>query len=674
MKHVWDQECVPKSLVLCVFVMIYKNKGSRDDPGNYRAIGLLNHSYKILSVCILNRLIKETDWFLSEWQAGFRKDRGCRDNILLLRVIYDQYIKGNKKCVITFIDFAAAFDSVSHRYIDAALRDARASRKTRAMFRTIYEAAAGAARLRGTDGKFTLSKKFNIARGVIQGDIISPIFFIIALDQLVQNHDLGGKGVSAGHIKEIRVLGYADDASMCDEAVNGMTTRLTNFANAAQKEADMKVKLAKTFSQHVQPLQIIGKITDEEVEQRMRQYKHACEFVKAGCTQRFKTKTGMKIHSCNCNYNYGLTDEKWEVEKIIDVFGKSTRKLFMVKWKDKPGEDSWQKEHSLLQDGCYPSIKAFWNESGKNPASDYYPDPDGEPETRCWMCGWKSTAKNKKLGLTTHIRKKKHQWHKRRANLTERKDIKREKLEALQQTMPKVKWGNEEVNNSLQFLYLGSIFQTDGDIAPDVQDKCSRAKIRAGTLRHIWAAPLSLDLKLRLYISACCSILVYGSESWILNAKTCRTINGTNAFMLSHITGKTKREEATMDTTTFDIIAWIRARRLRWVGHIMRMDKNSNNEPRQIKETLKVIFENRQDGDILMDVHESTWSALQKAAADKDSWRARVRILKNKARATTKKKRTKTSSRHHTRNRASAIHFPHQAKEEKHKEDQEAEQ
>ena len=127
----------------------------------------------------------------------------------------------------------------------------------------------------------------------------------------------------------------------------------------------------------------------------------------------------MKIHSCNCAFNYGLTDQKCEVEKILDVFGNATRKLFLVRWVDRPGEDSWQKEHSLLQDGCYPSIKEFRNRSGKNPALSYYPDPDGEPGTRCWMCGWKSTATNKQLGLKTHIRRKKHHWHRRRAHLTE---------------------------------------------------------------------------------------------------------------------------------------------------------------------------------------------------------------------------------------------------------------
>ena len=650
LRHVWDQECIPKTLVLCIFVMLYKRKGSRDDPEMYRALGLLNHSYKILSVCLLHRMMAETDWFLSDWQAGFRSERGCRDNILLLRVIYDQYVRGKKGCVITYIDFAAAFDSVSHRFLDHALEKAKASRKTRAMFRAIYKAAAGAARIRGVDGKYTFSKTFDIARGVIQGDIISPIFFIIALDQLVQRYDLGGSGVQVGHIKNIRVLGYADDAAMCEEAVDNMSIRLTNFADAALEKADMKVKLAKTFSQHIQELQKVEAATTDEIKTTMTKYKHACEFVKAGCRQRFKTKAGMKVHSCSCNFNYGLTDKKWEVEEIVDVFGNASRKLFLVRWTGRPGEDSWEKEHSLLEDGCAESIRDFWIKSGKNPALDYYSDPDGEVGTRCWMCGWKSTANNKHRGLQTHIRLKKHHWSKKRSHLTERKDIKKQKLEAIQDKLPKVKWGDRDVDNCLQFPYLGSIFQTDADQLPDVRSKCMRAKLRAGTLRHIWAATLPADLKVRLYISACCSILVYGSEGWLLNEAARKCINGANAYMLSHITGKTKREEATTATTTFNIIAWIRARRLKWVGHILRYD-----DKRLIKQTLRVIFDNRQEGDILMDVPETSWDALLKAADDKNGWRQRVRAIKMEAKTTTRPgkptRRTETTEHPHLRQR-----------------------
>ena len=43
---------------------------------------------------------------------------------------------------------------------------------------------------------------------------------------------------------------------------------------------------------------------------------------------------------------------------------------------------------------------------------------------------------------------KKHVWTKPRAHLTERRDIKRDKLEAAQDKLPKVKWGNKDVSNS----------------------------------------------------------------------------------------------------------------------------------------------------------------------------------------------------------------------------------
>ena len=36
--------------------------------------------------------------FFNEWQADFGAHRGCRDNILLLRLLYDQVIS-NKECI-----------------------------------------------------------------------------------------------------------------------------------------------------------------------------------------------------------------------------------------------------------------------------------------------------------------------------------------------------------------------------------------------------------------------------------------------------------------------------------------------------------------------------------------------------------------------------------------------
>ena len=78
------------------------------------------HAYKVLTLCLLKRMVTKTGWFLSDWQAGFgfRSARGCRDNVLLLCLLYDHIIEKKGHCVVTYIDFAAAFDSVSHKFLD----------------------------------------------------------------------------------------------------------------------------------------------------------------------------------------------------------------------------------------------------------------------------------------------------------------------------------------------------------------------------------------------------------------------------------------------------------------------------------------------------------------------------------------------------------------------------
>ena len=60
-----------------------------------------------------------------------------------------------------------------------------------------------------------------------------------------------------------------------------------------------------------------------------------------------------------------------------------------------------------------------------------------------------------------------------------------------------------------------------------------------------------------------------------------------------------------------------------------------------INQTLKVMYnahDNRQDGDILMDVQEDSWESMQKATQtdNKRVWRARVNKMKLAAQRTTK--------------------------------------
>lgn len=86
-------------------------------------------------------MISQSEVFLQNWQAGFRPGRGCRDNVTILRTLYQKVMQCGEAIAVTFIDYSAAFDTVSHKFLDKALEEAGMSNKVRAMFRAVYKNA-----------------------------------------------------------------------------------------------------------------------------------------------------------------------------------------------------------------------------------------------------------------------------------------------------------------------------------------------------------------------------------------------------------------------------------------------------------------------------------------------------------------------------------------------------
>ena len=59
------------------------------------------------------------------------------------------------------------------------------------------------------------------------------------MDQLIQEYDTSGQGIETDHIKHLFVLGYADDAAMCEGTVNVVSQSLTEFTDTVFNETDM---------------------------------------------------------------------------------------------------------------------------------------------------------------------------------------------------------------------------------------------------------------------------------------------------------------------------------------------------------------------------------------------------------------------------------------------------
>ena len=84
----------------------------------------------------------------------------------------------------------------------------------------------------------------------------------------------------------------------------------------------------------------------------------------------------------NCKHYYGTTEEYYEIESIVDVFGRVEVRWYLVKWKGYEVPE-WKPEHLLETDGCQDSIRDFWTRSGLSPAQKMYEDPT---TNRCCAC------------------------------------------------------------------------------------------------------------------------------------------------------------------------------------------------------------------------------------------------------------------------------------------------
>ena len=116
------------------------------------------------------------------------------------------------------------------------------------MFRAIYAAAEGTVRVKGLfiPGDKVYNKSFKVRRGVIQGDIISPIFFIVVMKQIFRVHDKSPAGATIGNYIQVGVLGYADDAALISHDVDRMSQRLSSISKGSREDADMEIHTGKT--------------------------------------------------------------------------------------------------------------------------------------------------------------------------------------------------------------------------------------------------------------------------------------------------------------------------------------------------------------------------------------------------------------------------------------------
>ena len=109
---------------------------------------------------------------LPDVQAGFRKGRGTRDQIIYLHWIIEKAREFQKNIYFCFIDYAKAFDYVDHNKLWKIFQEMEIPDHSTCLLRNLHAGQEATVRTRhGT------TDWYQIGKGVHQDCILSPCLF-----------------------------------------------------------------------------------------------------------------------------------------------------------------------------------------------------------------------------------------------------------------------------------------------------------------------------------------------------------------------------------------------------------------------------------------------------------------------------------------------------------------
>ena len=234
--RVWSGDPIPQQWRTAVIKPLLKEGKDPKSPGSWRPIALTACLGKTLEKIVADRMsaYMEENNLLNENQAGFRRNRSTTDQVLKLVQMASDKMQQNKDSpttMVTFFDFSRAYDKVwreglLHKMIKLGL-----PYKFIKYTRLFLSARSTRVEINGVR-----SRKFFLNEGLPQGSAISPLLFLLFINDITEFIE-GGATPSL----------FADDTAIWTEsckdkekAVKNMQEHINGIANWA---AEWKMEL-----------------------------------------------------------------------------------------------------------------------------------------------------------------------------------------------------------------------------------------------------------------------------------------------------------------------------------------------------------------------------------------------------------------------------------------------
>ena len=224
----WKKACVTP---------IYKRKGSKTSPNNYRPVSLTcvvgKVMEKIVRQVVMDHLTENK--IITKEQHGFIQGRSCTTQLLEALDEWTEAVDDGGSVDIIYTDFQKAFDSVPHRRLAEKIHACGIRGTPHRWIRNFLENRKQTVVVGGTT-----SQEGNVTSGIPQGSVLGPILFLIFINDLPQN------------IKS-KLKIFADDtklyARVDEEDENGTKIGAENL----QEDIDELTKWADTWQLNFHP-------------------------------------------------------------------------------------------------------------------------------------------------------------------------------------------------------------------------------------------------------------------------------------------------------------------------------------------------------------------------------------------------------------------------------------
>ena len=243
---------------------------------DFRGISLTSVAYKAMCAIVQVRLkqVVEGGQLLAEEQGGFRKGKGCRDQIVTQILLGQIKMMTKKRGIFTaFIDFKN--DRVDRSKLWKCLENKGLNGRLIHFLKAVYTKLSYEMKV---DEEF--SEQFGVTKGLRQGCMLSPLLFALYINSLINELKKAGVGIECKG-QRVAALLYADDMRLFAEDEKIMRLGLRILLEWCDQWA-VKVSAEKCGIMHMRKNGV--KRTEEKFEMNGERIEVIEEYKYLGCT------------------------------------------------------------------------------------------------------------------------------------------------------------------------------------------------------------------------------------------------------------------------------------------------------------------------------------------------------------------------------------------------------